>query len=197
MAMRPSLLAGVVASCLWMAPAVAQTAPASDVAPTQAALPAPAQMKDASLSHSALKATTFKVATVVTNVSVLSLAAGGVVGGAALTGFLTVSSWLIYTANDYIWDSYAPPPVKQDANESFDATSDVWRNTGKYLTFKPVVASIKLAALYAYTGSGTIALAFGTASILTNTAVFYANNVAWDMYDWYAGTPQAATKVKR
>jgi hypothetical protein len=31
------------------------------------------------------------------------------------------SSWLIYTANDYLWDSYAPPPTKQTEDQAFDA----------------------------------------------------------------------------
>jgi hypothetical protein len=32
----------------------------------------------------------------------------------------------------------------------------VWRNTAKFLTYKPVVASLKLASLYVYTGSAAI-----------------------------------------
>ncbi len=185
MAMRPALLAAVLASGLSMTPAVAQTAPAPGVTPT----------KDASLSHSALKATTFKAGTVIANLSILSYAAGGMVGGVALTAFMTASSWVIYTLNDYAWDSYAPP-MKQDADGSFDASSDVWRNTKKYLTYKPVVASLKLASVYVYTASAPVALVFGTASVLTNTAVFYVNNVAWDFYDWYAGPPPVAAAVK-
>jgi uncharacterized membrane protein len=155
---------------------------------------APAQ--SASLTHSALKATTFKVGSTATNLAILSYAAGGFVGGAALSTFMLASSWVIYTANDYVWDSYSPPPTKRTEDQAFDASADVWRNTGKYLTYKPVIASIKLAALYAYTGSGVIAAVFGTASILTNTAVFYANNTAWDMYDWYSGAPVVAGAPK-
>ena len=33
---------------------------------------------------------------------------------------------------------------------------------------------------------------FGTASVLTNTAVFYANNMAWDWYNWYSTAPTVA-----
>lgn len=182
MAMRPALLAAVVASGLSIASAEAQTAPAPSTAPAN----------DASLSHSALKATTFKVGSTITNVTLLSYAAGGLVGGVALSTFMLAASWTIYTANDYLWDTYSPPPVKQEANESFDTGSDVWRNTWKFLTYKPVVASLKLASLYVYTSSATIAVVFGTASVLTNTAVFYVNNVAWDAYDWYAAAPEPA-----
>lgn len=183
MAMRAALLAACVAGCASIAPALAQS------------VPVPAAASEASLSHSAMKATTFKLGTIVTNLSILSVAAGGLVGGAALTAFMTVTSWAIYTANDYAWDTYSPPPAKQDASQSFDAGSDVWRNTGKYLTYKPVIASIKLASLYVYTGSPAIMLVFGTASVLTNTAVFYANNVAWDYYDWYAAPAATGSSI--
>jgi len=106
------------------------------------------------------------------------------------------ASWVVYTTNDYMWDSYAPPTTKQSQDEAFDATADVWRNTGKYLTFKPVVASLKLASLYLWTGSAAIAATFGTAAIMTNTVVFYVNNVAWDWYDWYsAPAPVAAERT--
>lgn len=186
MAMRPALLAGVVASGLSIGSAVAQTAPAPSTSPA----------KEPSLTHSALKATTFKVGSTITNVTLLSYAAGGLVGGVALSTFMLAASWTIYTANDYLWDTYSPPPVKQEANELFDTSSDVWRNTWKFVTYKPVIASIKLASLYVYTSSATIALVFGTASVLTNTAVFYVNNVAWDAYDWYAAAPQPAGAPK-
>jgi uncharacterized membrane protein len=145
----------------------------------------------ASLTHSALKATTFKVGSTAANLGILSYAAGGIVGGAGLTTFMLGSSWLLYTANDYLWDAYAPPPVKQTEDQGFDATADVWRNTWKFATYKPVIASVKFAALYAYTSSAAITAVFGTASVLTNTAVFYLNNVAWDAYDWYGRAPTA------
>jgi uncharacterized membrane protein len=162
----------------------------------QSTMPSAAQSEAASLSHSALKATTFKVGTAVVNLTLLSYAAGGLAGGAALTTFVTAGSWAIFTVNDYLWDSYAPAPVKQNTAQSFDATSDVWRNTGKYLTYKPVVVSMKLAALYLYTGSASVALVFGTASAAVNTAVFYGNNMAWDYYDWYLAAPAAVIVAK-
>jgi len=33
---------------------------------------------------------------------------------------------------------------------------------------------------------------FGTATILTNSVVSYANNMAWDRYDWYSASAPAA-----
>jgi uncharacterized membrane protein len=175
---RRSLLVACLAGILSVGAAMAQTTPPA------------AQAGSASLTHSAVKATTLKIATSVTNFVVLSAATGGVVGGTVLTVFSAVSAWLIYTGNDYLWDTYEPPPVRQTTGESFDTTGDVWRNTLKYLTFKPMVLAVKWSSILVYTGSVTTMLVFGTASSVTNAAVFYANNVAWDFYDWYASTPQ-------
>ena len=69
-------------------------------------------VQESSLGHSALKATTFKVGSTIVNLVLLSRAADGIVGGAALTAFMTVSSWAIYTANDYLWDSYSFPDLQ-------------------------------------------------------------------------------------
>jgi uncharacterized membrane protein len=196
MAMRHVLLAAVVASFAAQMPALAQPAQGFLAATNEPGLPEAAPTNNASLAHSAMKATTFKVGSTVTNLAILSYATGNVIGGTALAAFMLGGSWVIYTANDYLWDRYAPPAVKQTTNQAFDATADVWRNTGKFLTYKPVIASIKLASLYVYTGSLAVTTIFGTASILTNTAVFYANNVAWDYYDWYVGTPAPGVTVE-
>ena len=181
--MRPAFHAAVLASFMSITPALAQTA-------------APTAATDASLRHSALKATTFKIGTIIAGLTILSLAAGDVFGGVALTVFNTAAGWALYTANDYIWDTYAPPPAKLAAEQSFDATSDVWRTTGKFLTYKPVAAAIKFTSLYVYTGSVATTLVFGTVSTLTNTAVFYVNNLAWDFYDWSARGTAAAIPAK-
>ena len=149
-------------------------------------------VQESSLGHSALKATTFKVGSTIVNLVLLSRAADGIVGGAALTAFMTVSSWAIYTANDYLWDSYSPPPARQAGGGAFDASDNAMRNTLKFLTFKPVVASVKLISLYAYTGSLTTTAVFGGAAIVTNSVVFYANNMIWDFYSWNS-TPSPVT----
>lgn len=180
MAMRPALFAAVLAVLAPATCALAQPAPS------------PHATDQASLSHSALKATTFKAGTVVANLAILSYATGGLAGGAALTTFITASAWVFYTANDYLWDTYSPPPARENTNQAFDATADAWRNTEKYLTYKPVIASVKLGSLYLYTGSVAAMTVFGTASVLTNTAVFYANNMAWDWYNWSCTAPTVA-----
>ncbi len=153
--------------------------------------------QDGSLTHSAMKATTFKVGSTVVNLVLLSSAADGIVGGAALTTFMAVSSWSIYTANDYLWDRYAPPPPRQAGEQAFDASDNAMRNTLKFLTFKPVVASVKLISLYAYTGSLATTAVFGGAAIITNSVVFYANNMLWDFYSWSAAPPPMTVTAQR
>ena len=192
----PTLAAAILAACLSLSPALAQTASTQGIAGqiTQAEM---APSGDASLKHSAFKATTFKVGTTLTNLTLLTYATGGVVGGLALTTFITASSWLLYTANDYAWDKYDPPAPKLGAGESFNAGGEMWRNTKKFLTFKPVIGSLKLASLYVWTGSVATAAVFGTATIVTNTAVFFVNNMAWDFYDWYVAPPIGRTLAAR
>ncbi len=173
-------------------PAVAQTVPGPQPIPSVA--PQTAPPSDASLSHSALKATTYKIATATTNLALFSAATGALTGGTLLTVLDTVASATVFTINDYLWDSYDPPPVKQAAEETFDKTQDAWRNTKKFLTYKPTVAAITWGMIYLYTGSATTMLVAGTASSLSKTALFYLNNFAWDAYDWHAATPVTAPK---
>jgi uncharacterized membrane protein len=73
---------------------------------------------------------------------------------------------------------------KQTAGEAFDPQVDAWRNTKKFLTYKPVIAAVKYASVYVYTRSVMTTLVAGSATVLANTAVFYFNNFAWDYYDW-------------
>jgi uncharacterized membrane protein len=199
--MRSAVLAALVVSGLSIGSATAQTAPAprptsailpSAVLPAQAGSTATADPENASLGHSALKATTFKAGSSVVNFAVLSLAAGGAGGGAVLTLLALGASWTLYTANDYLWDRFDPAPVKQHAGDTFDATEDLWRNTKKFLTYKPAIAAFKYASIFLYTGSAATTLVAGTVVVVANTGVFYVNNTAWDFYDWYTAPPAAA-----
>jgi uncharacterized membrane protein len=187
------LLAGSVALRLIVPQAAAQTVPAEAAAPSEVA-PNGAPAKDASLVLSASKATTFKIATVVTNMGIFSLGTASVVGGGLLTAFNVTKSRLLYTANDYAWDTYAPLPKPTGPAESFDAKASAWRTTQKFLTYKPVDTAIKFASIYLWTGSLPAMLVLGTASSVANTVVFYANNFAWDIYEWSA-TPPAPTNT--
>jgi uncharacterized membrane protein len=180
-AMRRGLLAAAVLSGLSASPVMAQVA-TPGVSLDRAAAGATAAPQDASLAHSAMKATTYKVGTTAVNYAIFSYAAGGAVGGALLAAIALGASWTLYTVNDYVWDRYDPPPVKQTTGEAFDP--QVWRNTKKFLTYKPAIAAVKYATVYVYTRSVMTTLVAGSATVLANTAVFYFNNVAWDYYDW-------------
>jgi uncharacterized membrane protein len=192
MTQRPIFLAAFMAGGLAMGPAVAQTVPLPQ--PNASVAPQAAPRGDASLSHSALKATTYKVATATTNLALFSAATGALAGGTLLTVLDTAASAVVFTVNDYLWDSYDPPPVKQAADQSFNKAEDAWRTTRKFLTYKPTIAAITWGMIYVYTGSATTMLVAGTASSLSKTALFYLNNFAWDAYDWHAATPAIAAE---
>jgi hypothetical protein len=164
-----------LALALATGPALAQTAP-----PPSAPL---GEAPTASALMSATKATTYKIGTALTNALILT-AGTGVVGGTLLTAFVTGESWLFYGVNDYLWDTYAPKPAPRP-DGSFDAKESAWRSTEKWLTYKPVVAAFKFGAIYAWTGSVPAMLTLGTITIVANTGVFYANNIGWDLYEWW------------
>src|ERR1700733_1508481 len=63
------------------------------------------------------------------------------------------------------------------------------RSEAQYMTGKPVVASIKIAAVYVYTGSAVTALVYGTAATAGASAIFFVNNLASDFYDQMAAPP--------
>lgn len=117
------------------------------------------------------------------NMVVFSAGTGSVVGGTLLTVFNVTKSWGLFTANDYLWDRYFPTDANKDSGKSFDVKQNFWRNTGKFLTYKPVDTAIKFASIF--TGSASVMLIYGTASSVLNTGVFYVNDLAWDYYDWW------------
>lgn len=189
--MRPVLIAALLAMCLLLRPAQAETPPAA--APEPAAAEAPAD--GPSLVHSALKAMTYKAGTTAVNVTVYSLATGSLAAGTAFTAFGNAATLAIYAVNDYLWDRHAPPPVPQSVGQGFDLKEEFWRTTEKFLTWNATilwVKGIKATALLAYTGSSrTTAVAVGASTVLV-AGIFYANNFAWDYYDWLTATPAAA-----
>ncbi len=193
--MPPTVLAVFMAMWLFLGPAAAQTAPVDDGAPGQTGSPAATEASGASLSHSALKAITYKAATTTVNLTIFSVAAGSLVAGTALTAFGAAASLALYTGNDYLWTSYLPAAPKPDESEGFDVTDSLWRTTGKFLTYKAAtlwIKAIKAASLYAYTGSGAATLAAVSVATALNAGVFYANNLAWDYFDSFAAPPPAA-----
>lgn len=164
---------------LWAAPV--WSAPPDAPAATA---PAPA----ASLAHSGVKQLTYEVGNTINNFVFLT-AASGLAGGALLTTFNTMQSWTVYTVNDYVWESLYPREASKDG--SFDVKQSFWHTTLKYMTGKPVVAGVKIAAISLYTGSMVTGLLYGTAATAGASVVFFANNLAWDFYDQLT-TPQPA-----
>jgi hypothetical protein len=68
---------------------------------------------------------------------------------------------------------------------SAGAKESAWRATEKWLTYKPVVVAFNFGAIYAWTGSVSAMLVLGTVTAVANTGVFYANNMGWDVYEWW------------
>jgi uncharacterized membrane protein len=164
--------------------------------PVPAPATASAPVSTASFRHSGLKTVTYEVGNAIDNFVFLSAGAGAVTGGLFLTAFNTLQSWTVYTTNDYFWERYWPRDTSQDAGKSFDARQSFWRTTFKYMTGKPIVASIKIAALYAYTGSAATALVYGTAATAGASVIFFVNNLAWDFYDQYVAPRVGDEPVK-
>lgn len=192
MGAQPARLATIVAICLTFSPAYAQTEPPPiDITRPPAPADETADMT-VSLSHSALKAATYKTATTAANFTILSIATGGVVAGATLTAVGAAAALVVYAVNDYAWKTRAPAPPRQEDNQSFDVAASFWRTGETFLTYKAATAWIKaakLATLYAYTGSpATTLVAIGT-STMVNAGLFFANGFAWDYYDWSAAPP--------
>jgi uncharacterized membrane protein len=175
----------VVAICLWATPGAAQTSPAAPDTPATT----PPKAVEASVSHAVAKGLTYKAGSALKKLAIYSIGTGSVAAGGALAAITTVTSYAIYVANDYLWDTYSPNTNISANNDSFDTTESFWRNTTKYLTLKPIGMAATWTIVYLYTGSWTATVAMSTLSSLTGPIVFYANNVAWDWYDWYTSPP--------
>lgn len=150
----------------------------------------------ASFAHSGLKTVTYEIGNTLNNFGILSVGAGGLAGGVLLTAFNTMQSWTVYTTNDYLWERFSPPAAIKDGAQSFDAQQSFWRTAFKYMTGKPVVASIKMLALYVYTGSAVTAVAYGAAATAGASVIFFANNIVWDFYDHVAIRAPSAPEPK-
>jgi len=177
---RTLMAAGLVIGGL-----LAQTHTARSTTPSDTGSPQTgAQPGGAALTHSAAKATTFNITVMLTNLVIFSAGTGSVVGGGVLTAFNITKSLFLFTANDYVWDTYFPNDTRQDGNREFDTSQSLWRTTEKFLTYKPISAAIKFASIFVYTGSVPIMIAYGTASEVVNAGVFYLNDFTWGLYDW-------------
>ncbi len=145
----------------------------------------------ASLGHSGVKYITYEIGNTINNFIFLSTASG-LAGGALLTAFNTMQSWTVYSVNDYVWENIYPKQITADG--SFDAGQSFWHTSLKYLTGKPIVATIKIAAISLYTGSIATGVTYGLAATAGASVVFFVNNLAWDYYDqWTAPRTAVAT----
>ena len=145
----------------------------------------------ASFAHSGMKTVTYEIGNTLNNFAFLTVGVGGLTGGVLLTAFNTLQSWTVYTTNDYLWEWLYPRTTSKDAAASFDVKQSFWHTSLKYMTGKPVVASIKIAAVYVYTGSAVTALVYGTAATAGASVIFFVNNLAWDFYDQMAAPPSS------
>ena len=137
------------------------------------------------LSHSAAKALTYKAATTASNLIVLSVAAGGVAAGTALTLAGAAASVAVYAVNDMWWDSATVPPPREEGHD-FDLQGEFWSTGRKFLTYKATTLWIKVAkfaAIYAISGSAVTSLAAVSATTAINAGLFFGNNFAWDYLD--------------
>jgi len=176
--------------CFAIATCAAQVA-----APSAAQTTAPAPVP--SLKHTLVKTATQKLMSLfVTGVFVYG-GTGSVVAASALTAITTTGAVAIFATNDYLWD-YFDPPANTRANEpTFSVASSAWRNTKKYLTYKPAIMAFATGTAYLYTGVLSTAVGFGVGSAFIYTGVFYANNMAWDWYDWYSSPGKSAAAADR
>ncbi len=148
----PSLPAWLVTASLMTPFAPAWSAPPTDPAPALDGTPG----TKPSFAHSGLKTVTYEIGNTLNNFAFLTVGAGGLTGGVLLTAFNTLQSWTVYTTNDYLWERLYPRTTSKDASASFDVKQSFWHTSLKYMTGKPVVASIKIAAVYVYTGSQAV-----------------------------------------
>jgi uncharacterized membrane protein len=185
----------IAALCLSsIAPAMAQTAPAGVAAAAPAAAPAKQQLP-ASLTHSAVKTVTLKLASTLVAMGVFFGGTGTVADAGALAAISAVGSSSLFAANDYLWDYFSPNTNIRANDASFDALGSAWRNTLKYATVKPALIGFGYGVVYWYTGSLSSALTLGTASIFAFPVAFYGNNMAWDWYDWYSAASATDSEI--
>jgi uncharacterized membrane protein len=189
---RPRWTVHVVVLCvglLWPACSMGQAIPVPAPSPTE---PAAMETAKPTVTHAMEKGVTFKVGTALMWAVIGLAGTGSVIDAGVFSIFSTASSYTVYVANDYVWDHLSPPVTAGPGNTSFDTAASAWRNTWKYLTFKPAINVINMSALYLYTGSVGATVAMGGTAFLAVPVIFYANNMAWDWYDFRASAPAPA-----
>jgi uncharacterized membrane protein len=149
----------------------------------------------ASLTHSAVKTATLKLASTAVSMALFYGGTGNLADAGMLSVISGAGSSALFAVNDYLWDYFSPNTNIAANNESFDPLASAWRNTRKYLTVKPTLIAFGYGVVYWYTGSWSSALTLGTASIFAFPVAFYGNNMAWDWYDWYSASGETSSDV--
>jgi uncharacterized membrane protein len=152
-----------------------------------------------SVGHAMMKGITLKAATTGVAAAIYYVGTGSLLDMGTLTALSTAGTYAIYVANEYLWDAFSPDTGVSGNRQTFDAPASLWRNTWKYLTFKPTVAAFNWGLVYAYTGSVSAMITLGSAGTIAIPLVYYANNVAWDWYDWHtaaSGLPTGAPRLQ-
>ena len=170
-------------------------ATSAQTAPPAKADPAPIAAS-ASLGHAAMKGVTLKIINGVVALGIFSAGTGSAVGGGVLAAAVALSSFTVFTVNDYLWDKLFPNTNVAANNQSFSTFWSLSRNTAKFLTFKPAVVTVDWSVIYLYTGSMASTFTMGPAYSILSPLTFYANNMLWDWYDW-RNTPLGATQPAR
>lgn len=181
-----AVAAGFVVLMAWPMSVLAQTSPS--IGEPTAAPAAPQQAATASVGHAAVKGLTLKAINALAAMTVFTTGTGSVVAGGTMSIAVAATSYTVFVTNDYIWDRFFPN-TNIAANQSFSMFSSIGRNTAKFLTFKPAVMAADWTVIYLFTGSFASTLAMGSAYSLLSPITFYANNMAWDWYDWWSVGP--------
>ena len=172
----------------WSGCGMAQTAPPAAAPATDA----PPKAVAASVSHSAAKGITLKLATLTAGAVIYTFGTGSLAAGSLLSAINAAGSYVIYVTNEYMWDTYSPNTNVSANNEKFQTTSSLSRNTWKYLTFKPAVTVLNVSTIYWFTDTLAATATTSTAAIVALPIMFYLNNTLWDWYDWH-GVPATST----
>jgi hypothetical protein len=183
MSVRRIALAGALgAGLLWPACGSAQVA---------ASAPAANPAANASIGHAFAKAATLNIGIAAASMTIFSIGTASLAAGGVLTAGALVIGFTVYPANEYLWDRFAAN-TNDNSVKAFDTSASLWRTTYKYVTFKVAASVSKFSWLYLYTGSVASTMVMGTVSSLAFPAIFYANGVGWDWYDWYNSSPGKA-----
>jgi hypothetical protein len=158
--------------------------------------PAAVEVAKPSVTHAMEKGVTFKLGTAAMWAVIGLVGTGSVIDAGVFSVFSTLSSYTVYVANDYFWDHLFPAPAAA-VEKSFDASASAWRNTWKYLTFKPTINLINWTALYLYMGSFAASFPMSLTATLTVPVIFYSNNMIWDWYDFHSTQSTALVPARQ